>query len=86
MCPKSPPSLPTESSRLHSSPKSVDQRRLSTERMVLGDGTADQAIARDASGRDEGENSRAFALALDPVISPAEDATLFYSGTMLRHL
>ena len=83
---KSPPSLPTESSRLHSSPKSFDQRRLSTERMVLGDGTADQATTRGALERDEGENSHAFALALDPVIAPAEEATLFYSGTMLRHL
>ncbi|KAK5700337.1 hypothetical protein LTR17_023012 [Elasticomyces elasticus] len=76
----SSPSLPTGTSRLPPSLKSFDRGGSSDDRVVLGDGTADQATPRGGQERDEGENSYAFALALDPVIAPAEHATLFYTG------
>ena len=68
---KSPPSLSIESPSLLTSATKDASR-------------PDQARNQSGSERDEGDNSNAFAVALDPVVAPAEDSALFYSGEMVQ--
>jgi hypothetical protein len=80
---KSPSSLSMESPSLHTSPQSFQQPAPNVDQVAPADGNPDQAVPPIGSEQDEGENSNAFAVALDPVTAPAEDSTLFYSGKML---
>ena len=76
---KSPPFHTTESSGFDTSSQSL--RPVSNaERVLEADDMPERASTGIDSERDEGDNSHAFAVALDLDIAPAADSSLFYSG------
>ena len=80
---KSPHSLSMENSSLHTSPQSFHQPLTNADQAIQAHGESLQAVTRSGSDQDEGDNSNAFAVALDPGMAPAEDAALFYKGKTL---
>ena len=80
---KSPQSLSVENSSLYTSPQNFRQPLTGSDQMNQADSRPDQTNTRSGSELDEGDNSNAFAVALDPVMAPAEDSALFYSGKII---